>query len=376
MSAASSTPPPAPSPLKVWGVSVSYYTGKLEAYLRYKGIPYSMESPFAHAKRIVPLAGAMQVPMIECADGRFMSDTTPILRYLEQEHAHAPILPEDPVVAFIALLMEDYADEWLWRPAMHYRWSYDHDSALLSRILADEVANHLPAPRFLKLRRIYKRQLTSFVKNDGVTPNTVAHVEQGYLNALQHLSALLQERPYLLGSVPCIADFGFMGPMLRHFGQDPTPAEIMRNQAPAVYEWVARMWNARGDRISGEMITTIDEAYQPLLQEIAQTHLLQLSGNAEAYAAGKTHFDMTCQNTPYQNLPVSRYRVHCLEMLRDHFFKLPTEAQNQVKTLLPWPEAQVLWQSNPIASSHYDEEGLAPFNKAINVYGKGVPPKA
>jgi hypothetical protein len=32
-----------------------------------------------------------------------------------------------------------------------------------------------------------------------------------------------------------------MGPMLRHFGQDPTPADIMRNRAPGVYEWVARM---------------------------------------------------------------------------------------------------------------------------------------
>ena len=25
-------------------------------------------------------------------------------------------------------LLEDYADEWLWRPAMHYRWSYEADA--------------------------------------------------------------------------------------------------------------------------------------------------------------------------------------------------------------------------------------------------------
>ena len=39
---------------------------------------------------------------------------------------------------FVALLVEDYADEWLWRPAMHYRWSYAHDRELLSSIIIDE----------------------------------------------------------------------------------------------------------------------------------------------------------------------------------------------------------------------------------------------
>ena len=35
--------------MKVWGVSVSYFTGKLEAYLRYKGIGYEMDARFAAA---------------------------------------------------------------------------------------------------------------------------------------------------------------------------------------------------------------------------------------------------------------------------------------------------------------------------------------
>ena len=69
------------------------------------------------------------------------------------------------------------------------------------------------------------------------------------------MTAMLKPRPYLLGTAPSLADFGMMGPMLRHFGQDPTPVEIMRNTAPAVYEWVARVWNARaamGARLGGD----------------------------------------------------------------------------------------------------------------------------
>jgi len=34
-------------------------------------------------------------------------------------------------------LVEDYADEWLWRPALHYRWSYATDKHALSRRFAE-----------------------------------------------------------------------------------------------------------------------------------------------------------------------------------------------------------------------------------------------
>lgn len=141
-------------------------------------------------------------------------------------------MPEDEVVRFISLLIEDYADEWLWRVAMHYRWSYEHDRELLSRILADEVTTHVSAPRFLCRRTVKRRQLSLFVTNDGVTADTQAHVESGYRTALKNLTTMLSGRPFVLGNSPSIADFGLMGPMLRHFGQDPTPAAIMRAETP------------------------------------------------------------------------------------------------------------------------------------------------
>lgn len=359
--------------MKVYGVSVSYFTGKLEAYLRYKGMPYEFESPFADASRIRPLVGAIQVPLVLRDDGRWMSDSTPIIAQLEKEHPVPPVMPEDPVVRFIALLIEDYADEWLWRAAMHYRWSYEHDRALLSRILVDEVTRHVKLPRFLKLKRIAQRQRTGFVVKDGVTPETRPHVEAGYRAALANMTTMLKERPYLLGTTPSIADFGMMGPMLRHFGQDPTPAEIMRNEGPAVYEWVARVWNAHAPSRSPDFVSEVPTAAAPMLKEISQTHLVQLAENANAYAAGKAHFDMVVQSCRYATLPVSRYRVYCLERLREEFAALTPAAQDQVRTLLPHPQAAVIWEPTGPARSGYDEAREAPFNKAINVYADGVP---
>jgi len=360
--------------MKVYGVTVSYYTGKLEAYLRYQGIPYDMEPPYRDARRIKAQVGAIQVPIVLRDDGRWMSDSTPILLQLEREHPARPILPEDPVVRFIALLIEDYADEWLWRPAMHYRWSYEHDRALLSRILVDEIMQHVRLPRWWKLRMIRTRQRTSFVVKDGVTPETRAHVETGYRNALAHMTKLLEERPYLLGDAPSIADFGLMGPMLRHFGQDPTPQEIMRNEGPAVYEWVARVWNAGATApTTPRFVHEVPAAAAPLLREIAETHLAQLAENATAYAHGAERFEMTCQGCHYRELPVSRYRVSCLERLREHFAELSPASQEQVKSLVPHPQADVIWHDRVPAKSGYDEAHEAPFNRAINVYGNGTP---
>lgn len=357
----------------VWGVSVSYYTGKLEAYLRYKGIDYTMKSPFAEAKRIREKVGAIQVPIVERDDGRWMSDSTPMILQLEREQPDPPVLPADPVVGFIAALIEDYADEWLWRAAMHYRWSYEHDRELLSRILTDEIAGHLRLPRRLKLRTIRQRQRTSFVVKDGVRAETQDHVEQGYRTALSAMTEMLANRPYLLGSGPSLADFGLMGPMLRHFGQDPTPAEIMRNEAPAVFDWLSRVWNARQTVVDPTFVDQVPAEAATMLKEIAETHLVQLAENARAYAADAKRFAMTVQGCHYVELPVSRYRVYCLEQLRAQFSSLDASARDEVRGLLPYQGAEVLWQSDTIARSGYDEAGEAPFNKAINVYGDGVP---
>jgi len=357
----------------VWGVSVSYYTGKLEAYLRYKGIDYELKPPYADAARIREKVGAIQVPIVERDDGRWMSDSTPMILQLEREHPERPVLPPDPVVGFIAALIEDYADEWLWRAAMHYRWSYEHDRELLSRILVDEVTQHLRLPRPWKRRIIRRRQRISFVVKDGVRAETRAHVEAGYRAVLAGMTQMLANRPYLLGNAPSLADFGLMGPMLRHFGQDPTPAEIMRNEGPAVFDWLSRVWNARQSAPEPVFLDQVPDAAQALLKEICETHLVQLAKNAAAYAADALKFDMTVQGCAYRDLPVSRYRVYCLEQLRAAFARLDAGSQNAVRTLLASPEAGILWQADGIAQSGYDEAGEAPFNMAINVYGTGVP---
>jgi len=366
----------APGIMQVYGSKISYYTGKLEAYLRYRAIPYEMAHYMANQKRMMAGAGVVQMPVVELADGRWMTDTTPMIAWLETQQDAPSIYPADPALNFIALLIEDYADEWLWRSAMHYRWTYRPDRQYAAESLHNElVKGVVPLPRWLALHRLKRRQLGGFVRGDGVNKATQFHADRTYLTALARLEAILEQRPFLLGHTPTIADFGMMAPMFRHFSMDPTPAELMRSRAPAVYEWVARMWNLKPASGAPDLIAEVDDGLSALLLETCDTNLAQHRQNAVAYGRGDKRFDMTIQDCAYKSVPVSRYRVWCLENLRAAFGALAPDAQTKVRAHLQTPMADILWDEIEIAPSEYDTEHEAPFNKGINVYGTGLPPR-
>ena len=358
---------------RIYGSRISYYTGKLETYLRYRGIDYELLSHVGHEREILAGAGAVQAPVVQLDDGRWLSDSTPILAWFESQIDGSSIYPSDPAMRFVALLLEDYADEWLWRPAMHYRWSYLQDRQHASGVLADELMAGVRLPRFVKRFLLARRQFRGFVRGDGVSAATRGHVESTTMAAFDALEAILAERPFLLGETPTIVDFGFVGPMFRHFGQDPTPADLMRQRAPRVYAWVARMWEAASIPGAPELVSAIDGPLAALLVEACETHLVQLRENALAHGQGLTQFGQDIQGCRYEGLPVSRYRVWCLEQLRRHWGELGDATRTALRPYLPEPHASVLWDPDLDPQSGYDPERRAPFNRAINVFGSGVP---
>ena len=131
-------------PHHLYGAKISYFTGKLEAYLRYKEIPFEFV-PLGprHMARVRKETGASQMPALELPDGRWLTDTTPTIGWLETQHPEPAVIPADPLQAFVSRLVEDYADEWMWRPAMHYRWSYTADARALSRSIVGYIRRHI-----------------------------------------------------------------------------------------------------------------------------------------------------------------------------------------------------------------------------------------
>ena len=345
---------------RVYLMDVSYFSGKLEAYLRYKEIPFErVEVGWRQLGReVFPNTGIMKVPVVETAGGDWLQDSTPIIDWMEARHPEPPIIPEDPLQAFCARLLEDYADEWLWRPALHYRWSHAADARLLGRRIASEVMKDIPGPLWLLAAQVRFRQRRECVRGDGVTAATRAHVEGVYTKCLERLEPLLGEQPFLLGGRPCLADFGFFAAMFRHFSLDPTPARIMRDRAPAVYAWVSRLWNARASRARGEwpQAGVIPAAWHELLRDAGETYLPYLHANAMAWRDGSSRFDWSVQGVRYLRLPVVHYRVWCRERLQEHFEAIPAHARPALEALLGQCGAwEPLWRDGKIASHLHAE---------------------
>jgi glutathione S-transferase len=358
------------TPLQVYGSRHSYFTGKFESYLRYKEIPYHLVAVNRAAMKVMRAGtGVNQLPGVRLADGRWMTDSTPMIQWLESEFPEPPVMPPDPATRFLSLLVEDFTDEWLWRPAMHYRWSYADDRFVLGNRLGSEILGDMPIPQAARRTLFQQRQLGIFIRGDGIDATTRRHADAAYLRVLDLLQAIFDQRPYLLGERPTIADIGFMGPMFRHFAQDPTPAHLMAERAPAVWEWVARLWNARGSRLADRpVLEAAPDDWDPILSEGAGTHLELLDANAAAHVAGEERHDLAVQGVVYRDLPTSAYRVWCLEQLRARYHELDPDRAGAVRRRLEAVGAwEPLWRTEGIDTDH-DPGGQAPFGAGRRVF--------
>jgi len=156
--------------LTLYGSNISYFTGKMENYFRIRGIPYHLKSmQFPRMERqLKHEIGVSQMPAVQLADGRWLTDTTKMIEWFELRFADNALLPDDSCQAFVAHLIEDWADEWWWRPAMHYRWHYTEGARFASWHLATEVTGLVPLPVWLKSRLLTRRQRRGYTVGDGL----------------------------------------------------------------------------------------------------------------------------------------------------------------------------------------------------------------
>ena len=73
------------SPMTVYLADMSYFSGKMEAYLRYKEIPYERRLATSKTMRgeVLRATGLMKVPVIRLPDGQWLKDTTPMIDWFE-----------------------------------------------------------------------------------------------------------------------------------------------------------------------------------------------------------------------------------------------------------------------------------------------------
>jgi len=370
---------------------ISYFSGKLEAYFKYREIPFDRIEVtwWELASKIAQETGLMEVPVVhDKKENIWLSDSSPIIEYFEKyledlntvtplgvqlslpHYKALDILPKDPVQLFFSHLLGDFADEWLWKPAIYYRWSHTTDIKHYSRRFVDDFYHNPILPKWLARKIVANRMKLGYVKKDGIRcHDTQRHTERLYLETLQILNEHFQKYPYLLGDSPTFVDFCFFGSYFRHFSLDPTPAKIMRQQGTAVYEWVARLWNAKQsvlplgrDAVSLAEPGSIPETWIRLLPFVKE-HLVYLRHNADADKAGKKHFDFSLDNVHYNHVEVVPYRSWRRELLHRRYNDLGENDQKIVRAIL---EENGLWEdfiATPWISNYYKDTPEPPFTR-------------
>jgi glutathione S-transferase len=358
-------------PVILYGSNISYFTGKMENYFRVKNIPYllrSMQFP-AFEKLMKNKVGLQQMPAVELPDGRWITDSTKMIQWFESQQSENKLTPKDPIQAFICFLLEDWADEWWWRSAMHYRWYYSEGAEFASRHLAVELLGSVPAPIWIKKLVLKRRQRAGYTAGDGMTRHNIESVEANFKTLLNNLERIFTNRPFIFGDRPSIADIGLSGPFFRHFALDPVPLEIIRQEAPAVLSWVSRLWNTRIEYCSGSWLEGIPDDLEPLLDEIGNTYLPYLCANIDAVNSNKKHFDVDVGGMLFKGARYSQYRVWCVSELRAHYQALPDQSKRTTRKILEkhgcW---EPLWRHEKLPLLNNQEVGL-PFKADTKMVG-------
>ncbi len=300
---------------RVFGSELSPYSVKVRSYFRYKGIPHewlirsaATEAEFQRYAKL-PL-----IPLVVTPDGTALQDSTPIIERLEGVHPEPAIQPDDPVMAFLSALIEEYADEWGNKPMFHFRWFYppDQDSAAdrLARSMMPSVAEDavVSAIATIKTRMVPR---LAFVGSSAETKDVI---EGSFRRQLAILEQHLETRPYLFGARPALADFGLYA-QLYQCSTDPTPAAIMRAQAPRTLAWIARMLEPRATG-GFEAWERLRPTLAPLLRdEIGGVFLPWSLANARALQAGEKTFAVTLGGRPFSQ-ETQKYHAKSLAALR------------------------------------------------------------
>jgi glutathione S-transferase len=225
------------------GAEASYYTGKVRAYLRYKGIPFEEIGATRDIYRevIVPRTGVAYIPILISDDDVAVQDSTAIIDFMEQRYPSGSVYPDGPMQRLVALLFEVYADEWLILPAMHYRWNVPENRAFAIREFGRLSAPNASRAEQRAIGESISRPFAEALPALGVNCDTAAAIEASYLAFLRDFAAHLEAQPFLLGTRPSIGDFALLGPLYAHLYRDPESGRVMRQHAPRVADWVDRM---------------------------------------------------------------------------------------------------------------------------------------
>ena len=300
---------------QLYGGGGSPYSQKMRAILHYRRLPFDWIQITPAIRAQIKHDGPPVIPILRLPDdGSLHVDSTPLAMMLEDRHSERSIQPTDPAMAYLSLLFEDMADEWVTKMMFHYRWDREVDQEYSSRQIISDNTPGLRGEALANAARAIRDRQVSRMPLVGCTPQNKPIIEQSFHELLAILDGFATRDEYLFGTRPSLADFGLFG-QLKTLASDHTPMMIMRATVPSVYDWVRRLEDSSG--IEGEWhgIADLRPAVGDMLRFCATYYLPFLQANAQAYDQGNDEVSLPLAGQRYAQ-PTFKYQVKCYSRLK------------------------------------------------------------
>jgi glutathione S-transferase len=318
------------------GALGSPYSMKMRALMRYRRIPHLWVHG-ADSRDALSRVKAPVIPVMEYPDGTFHNDSTPLIYDLEVRHAERSVIPPDLAGAFIAHLIEDFADEWVTKAMFGYRWLEEVDQIQMSRWLAFDAMKGGGLATSRAFAEQFRARQVGRMAIVGCAAENFPLIEASTRAILGALEAHVVNRHCLFGTRPSLAEFGMYG-QLSQLGVDPTAQTMLRADYPYSFRWLLHIDDMSG--INGQWDTEIaggDAPFAPIitawLEQVGEIYMPFLLANAAAIEAGDETFSITAMGLPYTQ-GVFKYQVKCLADLRARYTALDNAARAKVDPLL------------------------------------------
>jgi glutathione S-transferase len=293
-------------PYKIYGVRPSYFTQKAIGFFRFKGIPFEdLNKTVFEQKRLEVGSGTRMIPVVECPDGSWMKDTTPMGMALDAIFPDGGLFPSavNPKLAearIVGRIVEDYLDEWFPRFAVHFRWMYDAGIAVgADRIVRDMVGAPAKGDMPDAQKAMYDLAVEKFsdwgkgtCESVGAGEARKPETRAEFIRIIKIFNGILDRQDYLIGNRPTLADFALWGGLYAHFNFDPTPKALIAKYAPNLNVFETRLKDARvSDMPSWQDVQISLDVLDPLLAEIGGNFMPFLMTNKAALEAGEKGFE-------------------------------------------------------------------------------------
>jgi len=322
------------------GAPGSPYTRKMLAVLRYRRIAYRFLVRGSPELKGLPQPKVALLPTFylpgETGELEAVTDSTPLIRRLEREHAGRSVIPSDPALAFLDELIEDYADEWLTKAMFHYRWAYQQDIDKASQILPCWQTYSIPNDVLAERAKMIGDRQIGRLHVVGSNAITGPVIEASYRRFLQAMEAHLAHQPFVLGTRPASCDFALYGQLTQLVEFDPTPRALAEQIAPRVCAWTGVLEDLSGVEPSEDgwiSPDAIPETLKALLAETGRVYPPVMLANAKALMSGADAVEGDVDGARWTQPPFA-YQGKCLQWLRKTYAALPNPSRAMIDPLL------------------------------------------